>query len=518
MLTLALKASPTNPQLLTQRQPISLEFANGKHGFADMTALYPLSLMDSFMLFERAAMPHAEVKWQGYSPYVGRVEDVKVVPNGVQVKAFGYWNALYDARYSALWSKSGYADWFQLDERSDANNQPKRWTMDTNNRLYITPTKNSTLGTTTTAKVARLGYAIPHLSSRNLTAITFDYAFLAPANWQCGAQSFTATEPVNSSAWTFGATQWTLNGTGALQTGTVALTSFTGVNAYAFYFYYNAADAVYGGETGANYLTITNLRIQTTTSASVYADEIARDLVSTINTLNSSQLQNITGLIDSPALDLKDEVYEDLWPADILETLTQRGDNATPPNIWEAGVWEDRTLHLRRRGSAGRTWYVDVGEPNINRTVAGLVNSGYALYRDASGRTLRTSTATDSDSVARWSVTRRDVTSSPTTNSTQAGTQRDAMIQDRKDPIPQASLDCSVIFDASGAPWPAFFARYGDTVVMRNLPVTGGSSVDKLRRFIVAENRWKDGISKIVPEEPLPSLDVLVARQAEGIR
>ena len=85
----------------------------------------------------------------------------------------------------------------------------------------------------------------------------------------------------------------------------------------------------------------------------IYADEIIEDLISHVTADNPDQLSDSTDLIESPGLDLLDEIYEDAYPADIANKLAALGDNQTPPRLWEVGVWENQTLHFRPKGSGG---------------------------------------------------------------------------------------------------------------------------------------------------------------------
>ena len=174
-----------------------------------------------------------------------------------------------------------------------------------------------------------------------------------------------------------------LVGNGALQTGTVTQDLATARDRICFTMYCTAAAAEYTGETGDYNLTITGLRVKTTTASTVTADAIAAALASYVNGINSSQLSAETTLIAAPGLDLTDEVYEDEYPADILTRLVGLGDDQTPPRQWEVGVWENRLLHLRVRGSAGRAWYVDAGSLDVERSLATLSNAAYGVYQDA---------------------------------------------------------------------------------------------------------------------------------------
>lgn len=251
----------------------------------------------------------------------------------------------------------------------------------------------------------------------------------------------------------------------------------------------------------------------------IYADEVAGDIITQISTLNSAQLSSSTALIQSPGLDLTDEIYEDAVPADVLAHLVALGDNQTPPRQWETGVYEGRALFFRPQGSAAKAWYVDVTDLSITRTLEDLSNSVYATYKDARGRTLRTANATDSASITRYGLTRRSNIAADTTSSTQAGVQVSAQLADHADPKPRASIHFEAIYDAYGARYPLWLVRAGDTITIRNIPPSLSSSIDRVRTFRVTHTNYNvfADVLDVEPEAPQPTLEVMLARRAEGI-
>jgi hypothetical protein len=250
----------------------------------------------------------------------------------------------------------------------------------------------------------------------------------------------------------------------------------------------------------------------------VHADEIAADLAATVASLNG-QIGSSSALIQSPGIDLLDEVYEDRLPSDILTYLIGLGDTTLPPRQWEWGVWEDRLLYFRPRGSAAKTWYVGVSELAIERTLEQLANSVYGVYRDAYGRALRTTASVDGTSVSRYGLTRRLAVSADTTSSVQASVQQDALLSDHADPIPRASITFDAVFDASGGWWPLSLVRAGDTITIRNLPPTISSDIDRIRTFRLWRTDY-DAVANTItvePEAPSPLLAILLARLGAGI-
>lgn len=559
-----------------------LTVATNERGFAEAHGFIPMGLAGSFLLYDRAGLPHCVFSDNATSTiHEGRLEDVEIVTDGIKLSAFGYARALGDAPYTALWSVSGVSGWLPITTSDVATRTPERYQMDTNNRLFMAPQKNATYANT--GLVGEFHFTPPNGGSRKIIGLQFDYEMLMPVNWQLIASSW-------NTAWTR-TNLATINATGALQTGSILL-QFTADDRVGIALFFNAAAALYAGETGANYVKATNIRVVTSTAnwvnttltanraagtnvtatvgstANMYvgqrltintagapsesvtvlsiggsnqfnatfvnnyvigngvngfrvvADEIAKDLISTINTLNSTQLSSSTALVQSPGLDLLNESYEDQLPSDILTYLVGLGDNQTPPRQWEWGVKEGRQLYFQPQNSASRTWYIDLSDIDINRTIDQIANSVYAVYQDANDRTLRTATASDSLSITRYGLTRRASTAASTTSNTQASVQRDAALADGKDPKPRSGVVLTRVYDGAGARWPLWYVRAGDTVIIRNLPPTLSTSIDRIRIFRLTRTEYhaNDDAIQIEPDVPRPTLEALLARLAIGLK
>jgi hypothetical protein len=456
------------------------------------------------------------------------------------------------------------------------NAVPDQWSVDTNNRLYLS-CKKGAIYPIGGAAAGMLTYAIPDQSTRQITGVQFDYSTTFPVG-------MTARLDLYSAAYGYGSTIWTINGTGANLVGSihggVAASDRLVIQIYNG----GGAPLAPAGEDGANFLRLTNMRVvtsitnrvnttlgttiaagvRTVTPASmaqiyagqrlfinqnaagaesitvtsitattftatfvnahnladsvtahvIYADEIADGLITTTSTLNPGQLSSSLALTDSPALDLLNEVYEDQLPSDILDYLASIGDTAG--NAWEWGVRDAQRLYFRRQGSAARTWYIDVSDLDIQRMLGQLTNSVYAVYSDANNRALRTAATADAASVARYGLTRRAALSVSTTSATQAGLGQAAALADRKDPKPRAGVTISQVFDAGGARWPLWAVAAGDTVIIRNLPPTLSTTIDRIRVFRLSRAAYDFDTNTLAlePELPRPTLDALLAQQA----
>jgi hypothetical protein len=485
--------------------------STGEHGFEALTFNIAMSLSEAFRLYDRAGLPHVVLSDGTMTLFEGRLEDVAIIDGGVRCQALGYWRALADVPYSALWSDAGVSAWRPITSAEVANREPARWQMDTNNRLYLAPQKNGLFGSPN-YYVGSLTYETPIGGARKIVTVTFTYDLKAPAGWRADLGSFNRDFSGNL-------VPWTLTATGVQQTGTTTVTLATPNDRLAFSLANLNAAAAYTGETGDAYLKITGLRVKTTATATVRISEIAAALATYVNGINPSQLSADGGLLADQGLDLTDEVYEDALPSDILTRLARLGDDQTPPRRWEVGVWENRRLHLRVRGSAGRAWYVDATGLEVERTLEQLANSVYARYQDASNRGQRSAVAADANSVSRYGLTRRAAIGAQTTSASQAAVQRDAYLADNAQPIPRAQLAFDALYDAAGGRWPLWMARSGDTICIRNLPPTLSADVDRIRTFRVSRTSYDvdRNVLTVEPESPLPTLEVLLSRQAERL-
>jgi len=252
------------------------------------------------------------------------------------------------------------------------------------------------------------------------------------------------------------------------------------------------------------------------THTSVTGNTIANALIAFVNGVNSVMSAS-TALVQNPGLTLTED-YTDVLPSDVLDRLVRLGDTQTPPRLWEAGVWEGRRLHFRPRGSAARTWYIDIAEPEIERSLETLFNSAYGLYEDANGKRAATATATDQASVNRNALTRRDAINAHTRLSAVAVNVRDLFINEHKDAPARAKITPIAVYDAAGARWPKYVMKSGDVAVVRNIPSALSVLLDHLRSFRVLDTDYdvdSDGL-EITPDFRLPSLEDLAAAGAVG--
>lgn len=482
------------------------------HGFAAFSASVTRRLTEAMRFYNVSGALHIGVYDGPALVWEGRIEDSGIFSSqdgsGNDLAAYGYSRAMADLPYTELWSTTALPDFRPLLEAELSNRTPWKFNLTSDeSRIFIAPKKGITY--TSALGTADMIVTTPSGSARFFQTVTFDYAVLLPA-------AFTARVVTYAAGFTSGTGEWSTVGTGALVTGSASLTLAASKVILGFGVI-TASTNTYANEDGDFYFRVTNVRIKTTTSASLYADEIAKALVGIVAAANPGQLATSTALIQSPGLDLRSVLYEDMVPGDILSELASRGDNQSPPRLWEWGVWEDQRLHFRPRGSAGRVWYVDASELQATRSLASMTNSAYSKYQDADGNTVRGAISTDAASVARYGVTRRQSVSADTTNATEANAQRDAFLNDRKDPLPSAGIIFSAVYDAYGGRWPLWRVRSGDQIVIRNLPV-GNALLDRVRQFRISTTSYniRSGTLSVEPEAPPATLETMLAREEIG--
>lgn len=545
-----------------------------EHGFEALTFDVPMPLLDCFHFYDLAPAKYLVLS-HGTAVWEGRVEDRAITETGLQLGAFGFWASMFDAPYTALWSASGTAGWRVLAPAEVSIARPEQFEIDNNNRLYIAPKKGETFGNSP-VNSGDLGFRAPHASSHDIVGIQFDFEMAGASPWRAelfsndvgsnGAWSgstslwnltgtgstqtgsvnlqYSAKEAVrfrlyyNSSATAYsgetGATYLKItnvrlvasfaNRVNTTTTTTISAGSQVVTPASMARVYVGQRLIIDSGSTPSESVIVTAVTSTTFTAVFVnsysgttaiqahvvYADQIIEDLISHISGINPSQLSTSTALVESPGIDLLDELYEDALPGDIAVELAALGDNATPPQRYEVGVFDGQTLFFRPRGSAARAWYVDLAQPVINSTMNSLVNSVYATYQDANNRTLRTATNDDDESISRYGITRRALVPVRTTSATQAGIHRDARLADGAIITPEGQIITHRLYDASGAQYPVWLARPGDTVTARNLPPIASVEITIARFDFDADQNQ----ATITPEQPLPQLEFLIARES----
>lgn len=229
------------------------------HGYESCEAELQVPFLEAFLYYQQLGPLKVRVSWGGYRVWEGRLEDPTQFADtavGLKITVFGGWVAFNDAPYTALWSDTKTDGWHPLTTFDNVDTFSERYQFDNSNRLFIAPQKNANYVNTTV--FGAQGYAIPDQSTRQIIGVNFDFEFIMPVNWEVALQR-------RDSTWGFLANIWTKAATGALQSGSVNLT-LTACDRLSFRVFYNAAAALFAGETGSAYLKVTNIRVVTATA------------------------------------------------------------------------------------------------------------------------------------------------------------------------------------------------------------------------------------------------------------
>ena len=474
-------------------------FAWDKHGCADGSVLLNSPTRDLYTAYTRSGSPILAFAAHGGDIWRGRLQSPRIGSRAIELVAAGSWQALGDVPYTALWSDTRVSEWRPIRSNERGDTQPDRWSFDTNNRLYLAPQKNSSQSTTT---CAYLIYQMPDSSAREIVTFEFDYEQTLPsATWRMQVLPL-------STGFSAGAALYTLNGTGALQSGSQSL-SFAATPWICVQVQYNAAAAVFAGESGSAYSRLSNIRIKTTSAANVPASAIAAELASVTNTANPGQLASTSARIRATGTDLQDEIYEDIYPSEILDDLALRSGSQAWVDLQQQLVFEP----LRNNA---RTWLIEVSDFQIERALDRVRNQRYATYQEASGRTLRTAAASDLPSYWRNGLTRSAPVAVRSTSSTQATTQRDTALDDTEDPSPRASFTIRRILNSVRGPVPLHSPRPGDTALITNLPASLPER-DQVRAWTIGRvevdlTQGQPAKLTLEPDAPTPKLVALLAK------
>lgn len=498
--TLHIKDAPGGRDLIrTDGRVKQATFAYDKHGCADLTTLLDIPRRVAFQLYDQAATPFVSVCYYGAPIWAGRLMEPTINNAGARLVAAGYWDSLKDAKYTGLWSKTSTTEFYPAVTTEIATAFPDRYAFDNNNRIYMTASKGAIVGTTTTARVAYYTYQVPSQSVEPITNVSFDYSFSSQNFWRIGLASY-------NDDWSGTVSEWTLNGAGAgTVTGSVATTFATPHNRIAFFLFYNAGDAVVVAETGDIFARFTNIRIKTTTSSTVLGSEIASGVNAYAASVNPILAASY---VTASTLDLKDEQYEDMTPAEIIEHV------ATIDGV-RAFVDENRVFWYG--ALAFGVWQLDAADLEIQRPLDRVYNSVYAVYQDANSRNLRTAAAVNTFSTSRYGLTRSQALAVQSTSSSQATSQRDTALSDTANPAPRAGITIRRILDSQGRPALAHQPRPGDLAILPALPAGLTASADQIRSFIIERvevtlEPGKRPATVIEPSQPIPNLVTMLAR------
>lgn len=470
---------------------------HGEHGPLECAVHIPMRHDEAAQWLSMLKVGHLVLSEDGRPIWSGRVEDREEDDTGLALTALGYWVAFHDLPVNHLWSDVDLSRWRMLNAEGVLTPDTSSFyslSKNSTDGLVITPKNGEPF---TAAKPCHVGYEPPDRTTLPPVFIGYTWSFNAPAAWR-----FTVVR--SDATWAnLGIIQGPIVGTGAVVTG-VFTNSFTACDR-VMVILETTATPTYNADTNPVILKLSAVVVRGSTNAA-RIDHITRQFRNDVRTLNPAQLSASNALILNGNLNLRGEVYEDANMADILTRLARLGDASG--QLWEVGVDADQRVYLRPRSSMARTWYVATAELRYRATIEGLYNNVYATYKSPTGRTLRTDTTSNVQSISRYGLLRRRAVATTTDTLTQAENHRTVALADTANPPVQVDMTIDAIYSADGARHPLWSVQPGDLIVAR----TEGVS----RRVAGTEYDLMTGTLGITWDEPLPSLERLELRESEG--
>lgn len=503
-LALLVRESPTGPLLGDFTEARGVTFGTNEHGFAEIVGTMPMGVYSAFAYYHQRDPLHIELT-DGREPiYEGRIEDVGISKSGLAFTGLGYWRSASDLLVSAIYSDADLTNWVILNDADLANVKPDKYQIDKYNRLALMPLQDTTYSSAT--NLGAIGYAVPDNSITQIVRVKFSYRFKMASPWKIELHRC-------SSDWASLGVVWSLTGNGSEQTATDHEVTITASDAIRFTLFYNGTATTYTGETGDQFAILAGLQVKGLDYDNIDAGHIARHLVAHISGRNPTQLITDTSAIEAPGVAIDNARYEDIHPAEILNKLAAIGDDQTPPRRYAARVWEGRRLQFGPATNNSRSWYVDVLEMAIERTLDSVKNTVYATYSAGSERGTRR-TAEAAENVGQ--VIRMAHIPAATSSASVAETYRDTHLTDNSKAKPRATIRTLGLYDAMGVMHPLYAAKAGDTITIRNLP-PDLDDLDHLRTFTIGQTRYHAYLDLLepIPETPAPDLAILVARREE---
>lgn len=492
-----------------------VKFTSNEQGFELCQGDLEIPVRRAFRRYEMIGVPDLIISDQGLDRvWEGRLEDFTLRREGSQFRAFGHSAALRDLLFTGVYSSQAVADW---EIEGAGVYRPELYYFDQNNRLYIAPSNGETIDGPG-IDVGAFRFEAPHQADRRIYSLSFSYE-LDPNGNDWGMYIMSAED------WDYTQVQEdTVHASSSPVSGTKSYT-WTGDGVVRIWIELRnrtSTPITISDETGTTYLKITNLRIMGMDVGSMTGDLIVSDLLSYIRETNPYSLAGDEGWIFDPGPDNMDLVPEDTRPADIIRDLADQGDDES--QLYKFGVWDRKQIYFWEKGYNAQTWYADVEDDlALQRTISAIGNRGYVSYRDQEGRVLRTERDTADLSIRQYGLTLDETRRSRSTSESQAELQRDLLLLEASQPTPRSRLVLTHITNKRGAYVPIYKLRAGDTINLRNLPVTTeGDLIDRVRTMTITETDFntETGQNQITLEASLPDLGDLIfealARPAGG--
>ena len=490
-----------------------------------------------------------------------RTVTLRLIDQGLAIECHNLIVTLDDLEYDGWWSVTKLDGWLPVET---ASSTPERWEMrHDDGTISLSPRKNEQFSN---AKgIGRQSLFIPaNLNTTGFQVIQFDWRSKGPTNWLA---TFLAAERDYSSQ--TGATTIAL-GNGTAQTGSLCFT-FAARPLVSVAMYYNAALATYIGETGDDYLKISNLRVatvttnmvNTTTSGAIAIGTAFVPVASTLNiavgqrltiesggvnsesvvvlAVNATQFQaaftktHVLGVTVRGIVVTDKEIVEDVLSRN-LTTNPGSGIKQSSARIikssrdcleaaWSAAsglsvVQElaDQAQYVTYVDDAqylyygpketGRTFALVDGSIELEKALGEATNQIRVAYKNASNQPLYTAFAEHASERYALGIVRQRTIASETTDSTEAATLRSVALTDAA-PTVRASLNVRAVRNEYNVREPLDLLSRGDVITIGDL----SGAINK-RSYTLAETsvNLMTGEVSVTPEAPIKQLDLWLAQ------
>ncbi len=230
-----------------------------------------------------------------------------------------------------------------------------------------------------------------------------------------------------------------------------------------------------------------------TNKSQVWSDTIKDILTDNCLQISTDQ-SNIAATDISVNLAMSDH-FLNHYPIHIFPHLMGFGD--TSDNSYDFAIWEDRIPFLMTRTVSSIDWLVNIKDFKafeICRRLRNMWNSVYGLYGTAD---TSTATATDSDSIEKFNLTRHHVLEGLGKQAQSvAEAARDTFLAEHKDLYSDTKSVTigHVVTDTGGNSFPSSWVRAGDVLRVRDLVPPSGAldsvSRDKERTYFIVETEY----------------------------
>ncbi len=490
-----------------------------------------------------------------------RTVTMRLLDQGLAIECHNLIVALDDLEYDGWWSVTKLDGWLPVET---ASSTPERWEMrHDDGTISLSPRKNERFSNV--KGIGRQSLFIPaNLNSTGFQVIQFDWRAKGPTNWLA---TFLAAERDYSSQTGVATIS---SGNTTAQSGSLCFT-FGARPLVSFAMYYNAAEALYIGETGDDYLKISNLRVataitnmvNTTTSGAI---AIGTAFVTVANTANISVGQRLTvesGGANSESVVVlavnatqfqaaftkthglgstvrgivvtDKEIVEDVLSR-VLAANPNSGIKQNTSRIIKSGrdcqeaAWsatsglsvvqelaelaqyvtyvDDAQYLYYGPKEVGRTFALVDGSIELEKALGEATNQMRVAYKNASNQPVYTAFVENTSERTTVGITRQRTLASETTDATEAATLRSVALTDAA-PTIRASLTVRAVRNEYNVREPLDILTRGDVITVGDF----SGAINK-RSYTLAETSVNlvTGEVSVTPEAPIKQLDRWLAQ------